>query len=184
MFNICASVKLYTSETTRNRALTARGKGSRSRWHLIAIFHCPGPRTKRVARGISVTSWAPSHTIVEYSFQRLQWSLPPDGNRVFLFFLSLSFLFALLRLRHFHLHVSPPFLASSWPRQSASARSFFSARIIRSFSPLMSGNYCVSTANDQWRSMIASLSRVHALREPATICSKAKQSWTGGWCAW
>lgn len=47
---------------------------------------------------------------------------------------------------------------------STARRSFFSARIIRSFSPLMSGNYGVSTANDQWRSMIPLAEGEHALR--------------------
>lgn len=124
---------------------------------LATAFHryisFPGPVNKAVSRErVSVTSRAPL-AYLDHSFQRLPRFLP---HKIFFLLFSTSFSSLSLSLPFFSITLSLayyrerdiPFLL---PRLLARRLdgSFFSACIIRSFSPLMSGNYGVSTANDQ-----------------------------------
>lgn len=180
MFNICVSVTSHVGRDTQSRINRERERIALTMASRRYIS-LPGPGNKALREGYRLPH-EPLH--IRSSSTPFNAFNGPSllTETAFSLFFSLS-------LFPFRASSTTPLSSSRFspfPREFfASARSFFSARIIRSFSPLMSGNYCVSTANDQWRSMIASLSRaegprVHALREPATICSRAKQSWTGG----
>lgn len=155
----------YGSEGHGERILGGRLAGS-----LATAFHryisFPGPVNKAVSRErVSVTSWAP-FAYLDHSFQRLPRFLP---LKIFFFLTSFSSTFIplpsfsiTLSLAYYRERDIPFLLLRLLARRLDG--SFFSARIIRSFSPLMSGNYGVSTANDQWRSMIPLAEGEHALR--------------------